>query len=49
MSGCDNDEFTCNNGECIEISRRCDKKEDCSDGEDEATAICGSSGKKSCV
>ena len=35
-SACDNlDEFTCKNGECIDITKFCDGKNDCTDESDE--------------
>ena len=34
-ASCDFDDFTCNNGECIEIDWECDGFRDCSDGSDE--------------
>ena len=34
---CDKDnEFSCRNGECIDIAYECDMESDCSDGSDEA-------------
>ena len=33
--GCAGDEFTCNNGECIDERRRCNSRVDCSDRSDE--------------
>ena len=33
--GCASGEFTCNNGECIDVRRQCDRRSDCSDGSDE--------------
>ena len=35
FSDCFPDGFTCNNGDCIELSRKCDSLIDCSDGSDE--------------
>lgn len=35
FSICDNNEFTCNNGDCIKKERRCNAKDDCSDLSDE--------------
>uniref|UniRef100_A0A0P4W8Z6 Uncharacterized protein n=1 Tax=Scylla olivacea TaxID=85551 RepID=A0A0P4W8Z6_SCYOL len=35
FSICDNDEFTCANGDCIPKERRCNAKDDCSDLSDE--------------
>lgn len=32
---CKNDEFKCNNGQCIPVRKRCDRKRDCQDGSDE--------------
>ena len=37
-------EWQCDNGKCISSSWVCDGKDDCSNGEDEAEGICGSSG-----
>ena len=36
MTGCSDDEFTCNDGSCVSMSVRCDGKMDCQDGTDEA-------------
>ena len=33
--GCSANEFTCGNGQCLDTSRRCDDRLDCSDGSDE--------------
>ena len=33
--GCDSDQFTCSNGQCITGTWVCDKDEDCDDGSDE--------------
>lgn len=33
--GCDEDEFECNDGSCIELDRKCDGQVDCSENEDE--------------
>lgn len=35
LSTCQTDEFTCSNGDCLELQRRCDKFPDCTDGSDE--------------
>ncbi|KAK3875272.1 hypothetical protein Pcinc_019870 [Petrolisthes cinctipes] len=35
FSICDNDQFTCTNGDCIPKERRCNAKDDCSDLSDE--------------
>ena len=32
---CANSRFRCNNGECIEVSKRCDSRKDCEDNSDE--------------
>lgn len=32
---CDRGEFTCDNGLCVNTSRRCDGQPDCKDGSDE--------------
>ena len=36
FSGCDLNEFTCNNGNCIKITKRCDNIIDCPDSSDES-------------
>ena len=33
--GCDDDEFTCDNGRCIDDARECDGFDDCLDNSDE--------------
>ena len=35
FSGCADDEFTCSNGQCININKRCDQIVDCRDKTDE--------------
>lgn len=35
LSTCQGDQFTCRNGDCLELEHRCDKFPDCSDGSDE--------------
>ena len=35
LSTCHSDQFTCRNGDCLALERRCDKFPDCSDGSDE--------------
>ena len=35
MTGCNDDEFTCNNATCVSMDARCDGKTDCEDGTDE--------------
>ena len=36
MTGCSDDEFTCNDGSCVSMQLRCDGRMDCEDGTDEA-------------
>ena len=36
---CTSDEFTCDNGECINDTRRCDDSFDCYDASDESECI----------
>lgn len=43
VSGCDNSEWTCNNGDCIPKHQRCNGKADCGDGSDETVKECISS------
>ena len=38
--GCNDNEFTCRNGDCIAANRECDGREDCSDRSDEHSG-CG--------
>ena len=33
--GCKQNQFTCHNGECIELMYKCDAEQDCNDGSDE--------------
>ena len=35
LSSCDDDEFTCDDGSCINMSLKCDASVDCEDGSDE--------------
>ena len=35
MSGCEEEEFTCNDGQCIDINLRCDQIINCRDKSDE--------------
>ena len=35
FSSCADDEFTCDSGQCIELSRKCNDVIDCTDGSDE--------------
>ena len=32
---CNEEQFTCKNGECIDLEWQCDRENDCYDGEDE--------------
>ena len=38
--GCKLDEFTCNNGDCIPISYKCNSFTDCTDMSDEDEEMC---------
>ena len=35
LTGCKEDEFTCNDGQCIKMKTRCDQMPDCKDTSDE--------------
>ena len=35
MSPCSDDQFTCSDGECVKMAKRCDSRTDCRDGSDE--------------
>ena len=35
LSGCSDDSFTCDDGQCIDINNRCDQVIDCRDKSDE--------------
>ena len=35
LPGCDSDQFTCINGQCIPESWKCDATDDCGDNSDE--------------
>ena len=36
LIGCRRNEFACNNGKCVTKSQKCDQRDDCGDGSDEA-------------
>ncbi len=40
MCGCEKDQFTCRNQECIPIKYRCNGLSDCSDSSDEDAEMC---------
>ena len=35
ITGCSEDEFTCNDGSCVDMETRCDRKANCQDISDE--------------
>ena len=35
FTGCEESEFTCNDGSCVAMNSRCDRKGDCEDNSDE--------------
>ena len=42
MKICSNDtDFRCDNGACINLDKKCDLVEDCTDGSDESKDACG--------
>ena len=38
---CQQDQFRCNDGHCIDEEYKCDGDKDCNDGSDETTELCG--------
>ena len=40
IGGCEDDEFTCGNGDCVETIFRCDKVTHCMDNSDEQSCEC---------
>ena len=36
---CNNNEFTCNDGLCLDLNKRCDNKLDCQDKSDETNCV----------
>lgn len=38
--GCSDDQFTCDNGQCIRSQYKCDGRRDCQDGSDESLRTC---------
>jgi hypothetical protein len=41
-SDCEPSEFPCDNGNCVYVGYVCDGDDDCGDGSDESTLLCGS-------
>ena len=35
LSACSNDQFTCDDGRCVDMGGRCDQRDHCKDGSDE--------------
>lgn len=38
---CKDDEYICDNGQCVDAKKLCDSKSDCDDGSDEREENCG--------